>query len=112
MDFDFISDEQLSYKTDSGEKVEINSANLIKKMTLLFQDTENQSALKRVDMNYDESKGQWVTQAFEVNTNNLHRFGFEITLENAQTKCQYTPSTLQDEFTQGESGKLQEIFIY
>ena len=45
MDFDFISDEQLSYKTDSGEKVEINSANLIKKMTLLFQDTENQSAL-------------------------------------------------------------------
>lgn len=63
-------------------------------------------------MNYDESKRQWVTEAFEVNTNNLHRFGYEMRLENAETKCFYIPDIIQDEFTQGESGKLQEIFIY
>ena len=63
-------------------------------------------------MNYDETKRQWVTEDFQVNTNNLHRFGYEMTLENAQTKCHYIPDTLLGEFTQGELGKLQEIFIY
>lgn len=61
LDFKINSDHYLSYKTDSGEKVKIKSTNLIKQVTLLLQDTENESSIQRVDMNYDESKRQWVT---------------------------------------------------